>query len=328
MIIIKSINYFNDNACFNRLTQTYLLGQLLVYCVETKMLTKIKITNFFFYFPLNLLFTVGKLQGLIVFAYETVPVMSYRISPFLTTYSNVYTMLIVIVLQTLVIKILYWLQHFQLISKIILIFVFTTETMITAYRVIVVYILQFCYRKQFKSILSEAFHIHQTLDMLMNGVLIYDKDFYRCYISKVVGVMFQWGVIFFLITQYKRFITDVFYSDIVSFLAVSYMHFTTITISSIFYAGMMFILLFYQNLNEKSIRITDTIKTLGNTDLEFKVKHRLHCRLTDEIDKIVHMYDKISALSKKFNKFYSLQLLLTIGNAFYMILVQVVTTKC
>lgn len=286
------------------------------------MLSQIK--NFLFCFPLKLLFFVGKLQGLIVFAYETVPVVSCKTSPFLCKYSSVYTVLIVIFLKFLVFKMISWSQFFQLISKTVLIFVFITESLITAYRVMTVYVMQIYYRKRFRNILSEAVQIHQSLVELMKGVLHFDQSFYRCYFSKVVGISFQLAVIFFLMSLYRRFTSDIFYSDMITYTIVVYMHFTSITISSIFYAGMMVILLFYQNVNQKALQISNSIKAVHDADLKIKIKHQLCRRLTDEIDQIVHIYEKISKFSNKFNKQFSPQLLLTIINAFYVVLVQVV----
>lgn len=276
--------------------------------------------NFCFYFPLNLLLFVGKLHGLITFTYRTVPI-SYKTSTFLSAYSSAYTVVIVIVLQVLVIQSLSWLQYYQLISKTILIVVFTTETLITAYRVTAVYILQFYYRKQFRKLLTDATKIHRTLVEFMNGVLIFDKSFYRFYGSKVVGVLFQIIVIFFLISQFKRLI--IFYSDVLTLSMVLYMHCTAIITSSIFYVGMMIILCFYQNLNRKAFQIFNSIKALEETDLRIKFKHELYGRLTDEIDQVVYIYEKISRFSKRVNRIFSSQLLISVVNAFYMILVQV-----
>lgn len=280
--------------------------------------------NFLFYFPLNLLFFIGKLQGLIVFAYETVPEITYTISPFLRTYSSLYTVLIVIVLHILVIRLLSWLQYFLSFSKVVLIAVFIAESLITAYRVITVYVMQFYNRKHFRNIVAEAAKIHRNLIELMDGgALIFDKNFYRSYVPKVMGVLFQLAIVFFLISRYKG-TSSLVYSDLITFSIVIYMHFTTITISSIFYAGMMLILLFYQNLNQKALQISNSIKATQDMELKIEMKHRLYCQLSDEIDRIVFIYEKISTFMKKFNQLFSSQLLLTIANAFYIVLVQVV----
>lgn len=288
---------------------------------KLKMFNRIK--DCLFYFPLNLLFFVGKLQGLIVFTYSTVPEISYSFSSILSKYSSVYTVLLVIVLQIGVLKILSWMQYFQLISTFALIFVFFTETLITASRVIAVYILQLYHRKQFRRVVSEAAQVYRSLIELMDGALNFDKNFYRCYFSKIVGVAFQLATIFFLIGIHKRLAASSFYNDIVTVTIVIYMHFTVITISSVFYAGMMFILVFYQNLNRKALQISKAINAVQDTKLKIQIKQQLYCRLTDDIDQIVCIYEKISTFSKKFNQLFSPQLLLTTVNAFYMLLVQV-----
>lgn len=283
-----------------------------------------EIKNNFFYFPLNLLFFIGKLQGLIIFSYDTGTVISYRISSPLSRYSSVYTVVIVIVLQMLAIKMLSWFHFFHHISKMVLIIVFIAETVITAYRVIIVYILQIYHRKQYRYILCRAVQIHQRLIVLMDGVLIFDRSFYRCYISRVVGVILQLAIICFISSQYKRFSLDFFYSDIVTFSTVVYMHFTTITISCIFYAGMMFILLLYQNLNGKSLQLSNSIQSLQDVDLRSEIKRQLTDNIANEIDQVVHIYERISKFYRKFNQIFSAQILLATVTAFYVILVQVV----
>lgn len=272
---------------------------------------------------MNLLFFIGKLQGLIVFTYSTVPEISYSFSSILSTYSIVYTVLIVIVLQIAVIKVLYCMQYFQLFSTFALIFVFFTETLITSSRVIAVYILQLYHRNKFRRVVSEAAKIHRILIQLMDGALILDKKFYRCYFSKVLGVTFQMATIFFLIGIHKRLTAPSFYNDIVTVTIVIYMHFTVITISSVFYAGMMYILVFYQNLNRKALQVAKDINAVQDTELKIQIKQQLYCRLTDDIDQIVYIYEKISTFSKEFNQLFSPQLLLTMVNAFYMLFVQV-----
>lgn len=297
------------------------IRQVSGFSFRTKMWTDIK--NYLFHFPLNFLFFIGKVQGLIVFAYETFPVITFKESPFLCTYSIVYTVFIVISLKFFVIKMMLWLQYFLLYSKAVLIFVFVTESMITAYRLITVYLMRIYYREKFRNILSEAVQIHQSLKEFMNGSFTFDKSFYRCYLSKVVGISVQFAVIIFLITLSKRLTMDIFYGDIITFVIVVYMHFTAIIISSIFHAGMMFVLLFYQNLNQKAMQIFNSINVVQDSHLKVKIKHQLYRRLTDEIDQITHIYKRISTFSKRFNKLFSPQLLLTILNAFYVILVQV-----
>lgn len=282
------------------------------------------IKNNFFYFPLNLLFFIGKLQGLIIFSYDTGPVISYRISTLLSRYSNVYTVVIIIVLQILAKTMLSWFQFFHRISKMVLIVVFIAETVITTFRVIMVYILQILYRKQYRYILCRAVQIHQRLIVLMNGVLIFDKSFYRCYISRIVGVFLQLAIICFISSQYKRFSLGFFYGSLITFSTVTYTHFTTITISCIFYAGMMFILFLYQNLNRKSLQLSNSIQSLQDVDIEIEIKRQLMDNIIVEIDQVVHIYERISTFSRKFNQIFSAQILLATFNAFYVILVQVV----
>lgn len=67
---------------------------------------------------------------------------------------------------------------------------------------------------------------------MMGGVLVFDKNFYRCYISKVIGVLLQVALIFFLISLYKRLTATVYYADIITFLFIVCIHFTAIVISS------------------------------------------------------------------------------------------------
>lgn len=310
----------NDNAQWN-FTARVLFNSQTTVVLLTKMLSGIR--KSFFYLPLKSLLFIGKLQGLIVFTYETVPEISYSISTFLCTYSCVYTVLIVLSLKILVIRILWGLSNYLVHTKVVFIFVYITENLITAYRVMITYMVQFYYRKNFRSILSEAVHLHQSIEQLMKDVSIFDRMFYRCYLSKVAGVFLQFVGITYIITLYKRITSTMFQSDIVTFTLIGYMHLTAITISGIFYAGMLFILMFYRNLNRKALQIIKALTVVQDNELNCKIRHRLYRRLSNEIDQICCIYGKASAFAKKFNKLFSLQLLFAILNTFFVVLIEV-----
>lgn len=285
------------------------------------MLTEVK--NKIFHFPLNVLLFVGRLQGLIVFTCETVPVISFKRSPFLCAYSNVYTVLIVTSLHILAIKIFMGFPIYRSFSKSIMVFAYIAEQTATISRVIAVYAVHFCYRNNLRKLLTEAAHLHRSISELMNGVLLYDRTFHRCYYLKVAGTLFQSICIALLISLYKRVVTSAFHSHVVLFAVFICTHFTAMTISGLFYAGMMFILVLYQNLNRKVLKITKSLKTVQDTAMNGKTKHRLYRRLGDEIDQIGFLYERSLTFSMKFNKLFSLQLLLTIFNAFSVILIEV-----
>lgn len=290
------------------------------------MLSSIK--NFFIYLPLKSLIFIGRLQGLIVFTYEIKSEISYNISPLLCVYSSVYTVLIVISLKILVINILWGLSNYFAYTKVVLIFVYITENVITAYRVMLTYIVQFYYREKFRNILADAIHIHQSIRELMKDAPIFDRTFYRCYFSKVVGVFLQFAGVTYIISLYKRITSTIFQSDIVTFTLISYMHLTAITISGIFYAGMLLILMFYRNLNRKAVHITRKLAVIREKHFNCKIENRLYCRLCDEIDHISYIYDKASAFMKKYNELFSVQLLFAILNTFFVVLTEVRISFC
>lgn len=283
------------------------------------MLTELK--NFVFHFPLSSLLFIGKWQGLMVFAYETDPIITYTISNFFHVYSCVYTVFIVISLQTLAAKYLSWFPYFLQVSKVIMVFVYVTELLITLYRVMMVYILQFYYRNHFRNLLPEAMHLHRGVRVLMNGALTFNKSFYRCYISKIAGVLFQLVIISYLVSLYKQMASAIFDSDLATFSMFIYIHITAITMSSIFYVGMMFILLIFQNLNQKLCQLSDSIKDI---ELKLRFKCELCGRLSDDIDQIVCIYERTLTFLKNFNKLFSVQLFFTFVNAIYVALVEVV----
>lgn len=277
-----------------------------------------------FHFTLNVLLVVGKLQGFVVFTYRTVPELSYNNSPFLSAYSSVYTALIVISLYVLAIKIVMGYRLYQSISKSIVVFVYIAEQTITISRMVAVYVVQFYYRNDFRKLLSEALHLHRSIRELTNGHLVFDRTFYGCYIIKVTGILFQLVCILFLISLYRRIVIAVFHSHVVYFVLYIYTHFTAITISGFFYAGMMFILVLYQNLNRKLYQLSKSLTVVqDSTATNCESKHQPYRRLGDELDRIVVLYERVSTFTTNFNKIFSLQLLLTLFNAFSVILVEV-----
>ncbi|XP_037028706.1 uncharacterized protein LOC119068946 [Bradysia coprophila] len=200
-----------------------------------------------------------------------------------------------------------------------MVFVYVTELLITVYRVMTVYIIQFYYRDHFRNLLTEALHLHQRVSELMNGAWIFNKTFYRCYTSKVTGVVFQFAIISYLISLYKQMASAIFNCDLLTFSMFIYIHFTAITMSSVFYAGMMFVLLIFQNLNRKASQLSNSIK---DTELKIRMKCELCGRLCDEVDQIVYIYERAVTFLKNFNRFFSFQLLFTFINAIYVVLVE------
>lgn len=287
--------------------------------IVTKMLLELK--NFLFYFPINLLYFIGKFQGLIVFTFETFPAISFKISPLFCLYSKVYSVAIVIAVHIVIFRIVSWVSYLKTISKKIILFVYCSELCIAAYKVMVVYVMQLYNRKHWKAVMANAVHLHRSLNELLNGPITFQKRFICCYACKIAGVVYQFFVIFSLTSLYRWMKSVPFAREKITFYFLIYMHLTSIIISSLYYAGMMFILMIYENLTRKAVEIFTS-----SVELNCKFSHRWHHSLIEEIEQTIHVYGKVLEFLKKFSRLFSVQLLFASFNAFWVVVVEVFMT--
>lgn len=264
-------------------------------------------------FPfIRLLYYVGKVYGYMPIRYKAQPPKAYS-SIISIIYSILYAIFLTISLPLLQYRDFKTIQDFVVPNSTLLIVV-GLNYLIIGCRSVLGSIQQVFNRNRFIGLINEGYQLNAYVNVIRNeeskeNLESIDKKCANLLNVKMVSVFFQ------LIIMFDNIITD--YSNGRGLVAVLLMvlntHGINILTTSTYFCAMIVTLRFYYLLNR---RLKSSMERIGHVEENDKEKTKIFRNISDDIDRIDRLYDKISLFACKINNFYSFQLLLAIITSF------------
>lgn len=187
-------------------------------------------------------------------------------------------------------------------------------------RIILVYVMQIWKRNIFIKIINDAYKI--WIQMIELCQLSKNKFFdHKCtYLlwSKYYSIFIQLLIIGYCLFIY--FVTTIQKNlDSLNKSLLIYMLWFTSISSSVYFFCMLVALQYFRYLNCELIEIMDDIKVAAKANKSNK-KMQMFCDLSDKIDCVARLYEKMYTFTRDINEFYDLQLVFTIIDLFNIIL--------
>lgn len=264
-------------------------------------------------FPfIQLLYYVGKVYGYMPLQYKAQPPKAYS-SIISIIYSSLYAIFLSVsmpLLQYIDFKIV---QNRGVPNSTLLIVIALTNLIIGC-RSVLGSIQQVFNRNRFIGLINEGYQLNGYLKVIKNEEPIVnlqsiDKKCANLLNVKLVFVVIQ------LIIMIDIIFTD--YSNgrrlVMILLMVLNTEGLNILTTSTYFCAMLVTLRFYYLLNR---RLKSSMERIGHVEENDKNKIKIFYEISDDIDRIDRLYDKISLFACKINNFYSFQLLLAIITSF------------
>lgn len=207
---------------------------------------------------------------------------------------------------------------------------------------IIIYFLQIKNRKQLVKMINDGFLINESIIELYPNEKFLNRKFLINYFLRLILFIIQTISNFDMIFVLHKLVNDISFKHYISYIGVAYTSIIFTTISTFYYIGMLSSMNFYRILNKKLNTIMDRIQqletdendndidddydennTIINKNLSKNSKMSIHCELSDSIDRIALLYDRICCFTNSINTLFSIQVLLMIANSFVVIVVQV-----
>lgn len=169
-------------------------------------------------------------------------------------------------------------------------------------------------RNRFIGLINEGYQLNGYLKVLRNeeqkeNLQSIDKKCANLLNVKMVLVFVQLLIMIYnIITEYSN---D--RSAVITLLVILNSLGLNLLTTSTFFCAMIVTLRFYYLLNR---RLKSSMEFIGHVEENDKHKIKIFCDISDDIDRINLLYDKISIFACKINNFYTFQLLLAIITSF------------
>lgn len=266
-------------------------------------------------FPyIRMLYYVGKMYGYMPFRFNHLPPKAYS-SKIAITYSVLYAIFLIISMPLL------QYSNFECILqrdlKNTLLIVIALNYIVIGIRSILGSIQQVFNRNQFIGLINDGYELNGYLNLIRDdepkeNLRSIDDKCTNLLNTKLVLVAFQ------VLIVIGNIITGFVYQNRgldTLVMVIMNTHGINILTMGTYFCAMLISLRYYGLLN---IRLQSSISRIGDvvSSDKNKMKMQLFCNISDDIDQINRLYDKISAFACKINRLYSFQLLLAIITSF------------
>lgn len=201
--------------------------------------------------------------------------------------------------------------------KIVLLIVSYLEGIFLVIQNVLIFLIQFGNRKKLVTFINEGFDVTSQLKKVCPRESIFSIHVRKDLRSKIIWKSLQ--IVVLILTTLSFFIRNNTVKEwFLGFVFVA-IYVCPMIISSIYYYGSVMISArFYEILNIKMLALT------SNINKEYKLKPSPHlqplCDISDEIDEIAVLYNRIASFVELINKHLSLQILIVQLYSFVLIL--------
>lgn len=273
---------------------------------------------------IRLCYYLAKIHGLIPFNYQ-----HFKRNGHHSLFSAIYFFIFLTILIAL--SVYCQLSAFLFVTvnqkKTITQLVFIVELLFGFFHLIVVYLFQFFNRNTYIQLIDEAFYLQNLLEKLNKyphtgtGALKFDNTFRKNCVSKLYVLLIQ--IILMLSTLWTLYTTmyTIDYAVPAFFFTYSYILKSPLTFS--FFLAQLVLMKFFQFVYSCLNIMTTTID-----NIEFfgkkQMKMEIYCVLSDDCDEILAVFKRLIDFREAIWKFFELQLVLVLFDAFVVILSEVI----
>lgn len=286
------------------------------------MIWKINLIN------IDVIYLILKLNGLIPLNFT-----SKRLTPtkaITSTSSLIYcTTFCVAIFFLLPIAQIFILCHINLMhhGKFINFLVFLFEIILRTFRCISLYIIQLINRMKFAHLINDGYRLYTAWTNLYPNDTFFDQNYFLYLVVKFFANICQLFIVccsffgYFNAKHYPSMIVHIF-----TFFLIQYSNYILTIITFMYFWHMLIVAQFYRNFNRKIellLKQLNGMVKLNNDANKYQMKMQIFCNMSDEIDRIIILYEWTTNYTKMIVNCYSIQLILLLLDSFVSVLSQV-----
>lgn len=205
--------------------------------------------------------------------------------------------------------------------KVVLLIVSSLEGLFLIIQNVFIFLIHFCNRKKLVKFINEGFDLTSELKKFCPQESIFSTKFRTDLRSKFISKSVQ--IVLLVTSTFLFCVRDNNISEWIFGLLASIMYVFPMCISSIYYCGSVLISArFYEILNTKIASLI----SIMNTDYKSRpyLQMQLFCDISDEIDYIAVLYNRIVSFVELINKHFSVQIVIIKLCSFVLIISAVI----
>lgn len=291
---------------------------LLVHIFVLNVLSKIMFRYIFA--TINGFYYLATVNAMLAFRLSSTRPWKAELCTTRTLYCYVFSTLMAMLLPSSQMKILLNIKRPQ--EKFVGTFVFLLQIVLSAVTTVFMFYFQVIQRHGYVRIINKIVTLNELIKtQTAEKTTFFDPCCQKLYWTRIAVALVQVSVLMVsLIGFIGQLAGDSWLIPTLFFIFVLYTHTVHIIFSLIFIGSMMVMLQLYRDVNGKIEQLIDVVLTVQGSDIGGHGRMQRYCDLSDGLDVMAQLYERVTDISLDMMRFFGIHLLLDLLNAFTNIL--------